>query len=400
MADDTDQPSQPPHASRSRRRPPTIDLQATEVAADQPPQSTPAEAAPAPEPPPIETPERHAGANESPPSPPQPPRRMASIWSMLGGSAGGAIIALILVFLLWGAPWQRDEIRQQQDARIAALDTAVREFAARKPPLSADPKAVAALAERVAKIEAAANAPQPAPDPAVGDRMVAVEQRLGALADELAALRQRTDAIAAAADAAQRGADAAAANAKRAQTAEARGAADERAIRLALVAEMLKAAVARGDRFRSEFEAAKVLAPDQTALAPLEPFADTGLPTAETLGRQLRALLPAMRRAEAPKPAGDAGFLQRLQASAERLVRIRPVGEQGGDDADAIFGRIEAKLTRSDLAGVLADLKTLPPNVRAPAEDWIRSMEAREAAIAASRRFAATHVGALAGRSD
>jgi hypothetical protein len=163
---------------------------------------------------------------------------------------------------------------------------------------------------------------------------------------------------------------------------------------------MLKAAVARGDRFRTEFEAAKVLAPDQTALAPLEPFADTGLPTAETLGRQLRALLPAMRRAEAPKPAGDAGFLQRLQASAERLVRIRPVGEQGGDDADAIFGRIEAKLTRSDLAGVLADLKTLPPNVRAPAEDWIRSMEAREAAIAASRRFAATHVGALAGRSD
>jgi hypothetical protein len=163
---------------------------------------------------------------------------------------------------------------------------------------------------------------------------------------------------------------------------------------------MLKAAVARGDRFRTELEAAKALAPDQAALAPLEPFADTGMPTAEMLGRQWRALLPAVRRAEAPKPAGDAGFLQRLQASAERLVRIRPIGEQGGDDADAILGRIGAKLARSDLAGVLADLKTLPPKVRAPAEDWTKRVEAREAAIAASQRFAATHVGALAGRSD
>jgi hypothetical protein len=399
MADDTDQPSAPPpRASRSRRRPPTIDLKATEIAADPPPQSTPDEPAPAPESPPIETPEPHAAADEGPPPPPQPPRRMAAMWSMLGGSAGGAIIALIVIFLVWGAPWRWHEVRQQQDARIAALDTTVRELAARKPPPSADPKAVAALAERVARVEAAASAPQSAPDPTVGNR--AIEQRIGALADEIAALRRRTDAIAAEAQAAQRGANVAAANAERAQTAEARGAADERAVRLALVAEMLKAAVARGDPFRAELDAAKALAADKAALAPLEAFADTGVPTAAALGQQLRALLPAMRRAVEPKGAADAGFLQRLRANAERLVRIQPIGERAGDDASAILARIDGKLGRGDIAGVLSELKSLPPNVRAPADDWVKRAEAREAAIAAIRRFAATHVGALAGRSD
>ena len=60
--------------------------------------------------------------------------------------------------------------------------------------------------------------------------------------------------------------------------------------------------------------------------------------------------------------------MEKLQAGAERLVRIRPVGDVPGDDPAAMIARIEAKAARNDISGALADLSKLPAAVRAPAE--------------------------------
>jgi hypothetical protein len=299
------------------------------------------------------------------------------------------------------------------------------------------------MADRVAQLEAANTAPRaPATDPAVADRLAAAEKQIAALAEEGATLKQRSEALATAAETAQRRADAAAARADTAQNAGAQGqavdrrdiatltdrlaalertaqslqaelgeqrtalakqrdaGADERAVRRAVVAEMLKAAVARGDGFRAELDAAKALGADNAMLSPLEPFADSGVPTAAVLARRLRDILPAMRRATEPQGAAEGGFLKRLQVNAERLVRIQPVGEQPGDDAGAILARAEAKVGRGDIAGAVTELSALPPDVRAPAADWIKTAQAREAAIAAGRRFAASQLGALAGQAD
>jgi hypothetical protein len=223
----------------------------------------------------------------------------------------------------------------------------------------------------------------------LGDRLTALERAAEALQAELA--KQRSDL-------ARQQSDLAAQQAALAKQQSIRT--DERSLRLAVVAEMLKAAVARGERFRAELDAAKSLAADRAALAPLDAFADTGVPTATTLAQQLRSVLPAMQSAAQPKPVEDGGFLTRLQVNAERLVRIRPVGEQPGDDASAILARVEAKTGRGDIAGVLAELAALPPAIRAPAQDWIKTAHARNAALEASRRFAEAHLGALAGRSD
>jgi hypothetical protein len=133
---------------------------------------------------------------------------------------------------------------------------------------------------------------------------------------------------------------------------------------------------------------------DPRALAPLEPFPANGLPSAALLARQLSDLAPEMLKANAaPTPAG--GFLDRLQANAEKLVRIRPTDEVLGDDPGAIVSRAQAKAARSDFTGALAELNALPANVRAPAEDWIKKVEARNAAMDASRRVVADALAAL-----
>jgi len=429
MADEQDKPSaQPAPASRGRRRPaPTIDLKATEVSdagspAD-PPTAPPADTAAAPAfaaetagHTATDTRESEA-ADTSPPSAPH----FAVPWSLLGAAVGGGAVALIATLLLWGMLAGNQDTGQQV-VRIATLEANVRDLAAREMPAATDPRTVAAVAERVAKLEAAGSAPRTPPiDPALVDRLAAVEQRIGALTDENAALKRsnetaqtagaqgqavdrqeiatltdRLTALERAAQALQ--AELTQQRSNLAQQREAR--ADERAMRLAIIAETLKAAVARGERFRAELDAAKALTPDAAVLSSLDPFVDTGVPTVAALAQQLRAALPAMRRAVAPKATADGGFLQRLQANAERLVRIQPAGEQAGDDAGAILARAEAKANRRDIAGAAAELATLPPEVRVPAEDWIKTAQAREAAIEASRRFAAAQIGALAGRPD
>jgi len=467
MAEDKHKPSgQEARASRGRRRPPpTIDLKATEVAPPEPPPSMPpkpaqAEAAAAPNSAAAPTPEPEAIAEKTPPELREPPGSKAASgsprpppitaqWPMLGAAAAAGAIVVVILLLLWGIPRNGGEVGQQA-ARLATLETTVRELAAREPPPAADAKAVASLTGRVAQLEATRSASAPsAPNPQLEERLSAMEKHIGSLSDAAAALKQHSDTAVAAAESAQRRADAAAAKAETVQSTGAQGAgadrqaiaslsdrmtalertaqalqsdlaqqktalaqqqailaerrdtrADERTVRLAVVAEMLKGAVARGERFRAELDAAKILAADQTALAPLEAFADTGVPTAAALGQRLRAVLPAMRNAAAPQGAADEGFLKRLQVNAERLVRIQPIGEQPGDDAGTILARAEAKLGRGDIAGVLTELNALPPAVRAPAQDWIKAAQARDAAIEASRRFAAAHVGALAGRPD
>ena len=169
-------------------------------------------------------------------------------------------------------------------------------------------------------------------------------------------------------------------------------AADDSKSRLAIAASALRNSVERGSPFSAELTAAKSLAGDATALAPLEPFAATGLPAAAALAQELARVVPALFKATTREPR-DGGFLERLQANAEKLVRVRPVGEVPGDSPDRIVARIEAKAAASDIEGALAELAKLPAPMRAPAEPWIKKAQARQAAIAAARQFAQ---GALA----
>ena len=159
----------------------------------------------------------------------------------------------------------------------------------------------------------------------------------------------------------------------------------------------MRDAVVSGAPFADELAQAKALGADEKVLAPLAPFAATGLPAPQTLAQELRALLPAMLKisgAQAPK----GGFLERLQANAGKLVHIRRVDAPPGDDPSAVLARLEIDAAKADIAAALGDLGKLAEATRAPAQAWIEKAQARQAALSAARQYAADTARALGPR--
>jgi hypothetical protein len=354
-------------------------------------------------------------------TPPDPP------WRAIGAIAAGIVLVVLLVFL--AGQFSGDETRIRTiEARIARAEQQVRELVGRAPANGVDAKALDDLTARMAKLEAGAGGARPAvSDPMLANRMATLEGALKSLEEKIGVVARRTDDIdLIARDAREKAAASAAAIAELTQkiarlsstsdldasvnriaalerltgamqaelAKRGVGEAGDRPVRLAVTASALNTAVERGDAFVGELAAAKQLAGDTAALVPLEPFATTGLPSATALGRELVALTNALAQTSGAPPR-EGGFLDRLQANAERLVRIRPLDEPPGDDPAAVLARIEQRALQADLPGALAELAKLPAPARAAAQAWIAKAQARLAAVAASRRFATDAFAAL-----
>jgi hypothetical protein len=432
---------------------PTIDLTANEVEAANPAPEPQQAAAPATEAPPINDPPQQSAVEQPedapPPESPNPPR--ARSWSahtwlqarlnwshLAAGLIGGGVVCAIL-FSMWLVglmPVVRHAGTGVVRGRVAALELQVQELQkdlqSRQQPAAAatDSKALDELSQRVAKLEQ--TPPGVAGDSTLAGRIDAVENSQKALGIALTALNRRADdAAAAAADAGKR-ADAAAKTASDLQTAPAAAATVERgdieamekrvadlesktrtldervakptvaadpAVRLALTLSTLRTAVVTGEPLAVALDAAKTLGVDAQQLAALAPYAQSGVPSEAQLAGDLRALIPALMKAANANAPHDGSFLDKLQANASRLVQIRPVNAPKGDDAGAIIARIELKANAADLPGAVAELMRLSPAARAPAEDWIKAVNARRAAIDASRKLAGAAFRGLSNRT-
>src|SRR5712691_4231489 len=193
----SDQPPYPGAAPTTGvRRLPTIDLTATEVAPaaaeskDAPPTAPADQAASAPQESAPQTPEPQSGADadatqgeQSASSGGAPPRSVG--WAPLIGAGffGGAVVAAALgmAVLLWTPNTGALE------ARLAGLEQRVPRLAARPLPAGIDPRTLDELSARLAKLEAAP--PRPAAlDPALGNRMSAVEGQVKALSETVGVL--------------------------------------------------------------------------------------------------------------------------------------------------------------------------------------------------------------------
>lgn len=444
-------PSSGAGGGRRRRPSPTIELQATEVPAEPAPQEPARPESPPPDPfiPPPPVRPLHAAPDEpsaaqaaSPPprSTPRPDNRPKIAWlppdfswPLLGAGAAAAGGVLLAFILLWatGLTSPSREPANALDPRLAAIETRLRELADRPPPLSVDPKAIDQLSVRLGRLEtqlaavadrppavaakaledltarlgkletAVAAQPAPATDPAMLSRLGASDSVLKSLGDNVAALARRTDELnAAIRDTRGRVDGVAAAVTDLQNTARTSAAGSDRAVRLAVAASALRSVVERGEPFAAELAVAQSLASDAAALSALAPFAAAGVPTNALLGQELAALIqPMVRASGATGSAGtasrDGGYLDRLQANAERLVRIRPIDQPAADDPLGALARIEFKAASGDVAGALADLAKLPAATRAPAQPWIAKVAARDRALEASRRFVAEAVAAL-----
>ena len=167
-----------------------------------------------------------------------------------------------------------------------------------------------------------------------------------------------------------------------------------KATRLALSAASLRTIVQSGAPYAAELAQAKALGGDAAVLAPLDAFAASGAPGKATLAQELRALMPTLMQA-AGGEAPSSSFLERLQANASKLVRVRPVDAPSGDATADVLARLEVEAARADIGAALADLAKLPETARAPAQAWMAKAKARQAALSAADQFAAATARSL-----
>jgi hypothetical protein len=402
MADDSPEELPPsPDPARAKRAPPTIDLEASEVSGE----TRKAAAEPEPE----LGPEAERPAQESQEEPPeQPPREppkgpakqrsLGAISFGLIAALTGAVAAALVIALFGWAGWPG-----------AALPPPP------APVPQADTSAIDALTSRVGAVEArTAKSGASAPDPAVAARIDALEKSVAALRGEMASAHAQSDKLAAAVDDLKSAPRESASSTDlgpindrlaqlervdRAQSAEIAQAtakpADDPPLRRIVAAALLDVLVRSGDPYPAALAAAKALAPDPAVLKPLDPFAESGVPTAAMLSRELLTLVPKLQPPVEETSTAGAGVVERLQAGAVKLMRIERT-DAVGNDRGAIVSRVTAAALRNDSNEARHELNTLAPADRAAAQSWIDKADARDAALAASRQFAADAMTALA----
>ncbi|WP_454623789.1 COG4223 family protein [Bradyrhizobium cenepequi] len=407
-------------SARSRRAPPTIDLKATEVSSE-PPKTDSAEtdrekadsehasaetaAAEAP-PEPGPAVEMAAAAPDPEPSSSEASPRPISPWVV--APVSGAVAAALVIGVGWLLGWPAVQPGQPPVPQLKA--GAIDELTGR----------VAGLESRISKQASSAS------DPAATARIDGLEKSVSALRGELAASRAQSDKLAAAIDqakamprdAAASAPDLSAVNeriariesAVRMQTAELAqqgkkiaevGAADAKLaddapLRRVVAASLLDVAVRHGDAYAAPLEAAKQLAENPDALKPLDAFAASGVPSVGALCRQLLEIVPKLAP---PSPSAAAttgtGIVDRLQAGAAKLVRIERT-DAAGTDRGSVVARVTQAALRNDLGEAQRELMTLAPADRTAAQAWLEKVEARAAALAASRTFADNAMAGLA----
>ena len=387
------------------RRPPTIELAATEVAtpADEPAAGA-AESADT-----RAAEEAPASSNAS--SPAEGNQQTTSAASgRLKSQVAGVLIGAVIMAAALAALWLTDLIpaRESTASHTLASNTPVPAPSSATPPPN---QAQSQAQSRTPSPPASTVPPQTSPttsdlsarldriertievqrtEPAVGGRIAGVEAQAKSLGDGIAALQRRVDEIAASGQSAAKQADTAlnaaeaaksaseAANKMEVQRSDLDAVASrimalesavkglaaatvpvDRAARLTVAAEALRATVERGAPYQAELASLRALGVDQKATAPLEPFAANGVPNAAALARELDALTPALQQASEPEP-GDATFLGRLKANAEKLVRITPAGAPAGNDPAAVLARIRFDAAHGDIAAALAAIDALP----------------------------------------
>jgi hypothetical protein len=146
----------------------------------------------------------------------------------------------------------------------------------------------------------------------------------------------------------------------------------------AVAADALAAAVESGRPFNTELDALVVLGADETAIAALRPYSQSGLATLAALQAGFENAIASLSLT-APIPEGT-GTLDRLLQSARGLVEVRPAQPTEGADPAAIVTRIRGALAAGDVATALSEWQALPDPVKTQTAEWADAAEARAAA--------------------
>lgn len=379
----------PPRSGRRRRRPPTLELKATEVREDVP------------------RAEADQGQSKESARGASPKSATRSAWDRVRAQAAagdwrgllpapvltglaGVLAGALIAYLLIPRGESIDPRVGKLTEEVSALSSRIESLASR--PLPAPPpapdqsallgrldKLTATIGEAERRLAAVEKRPEPkSPDlSSVNERTAGIEATLKELRTSLADLRRLAESAPEAAS--PKAVDTLAGRIGSLETRIAELAALRAApppappANIDLAAEIvglnaLGTAVRSGAPFVKELEAVRaVLGERAAALAPLESHAKSGLPTVDVLEKQFSDLAPRILRG--PEPNGN--FFERLLTNASRLVEVRPVGEPEGTSVGAVVARAETKLARRDLTGAIAEVESLPEPAKATAAKWL-----------------------------
>ncbi|WP_316197919.1 hypothetical protein [Bradyrhizobium sp. SZCCHNS2002] len=407
MVDDPSDTAGPAaETGRPKRSPPTIDLEPTssethpapaeavaegssDTAGEAHPHGAPEPELEAAEPAGVETPADEAiAASEPPPRPARP----ISPWIVAPFS--GAVAAALVIGVGWMLGWpevtaptaspQLSSVVDDLSGRVKSLEGRIgKPDSALAGRIDALDKAVASVRNDVAALRAQSDKTAAA----IGDLKAA--PRDGSAPVDLSGLTARIDQL----ERASRSQSAALAQAS-GKIAEAKPT-DDMPLRRVVAAALLDVAVRHGDPYAAALATAKSFAPNADALKPLEPFAKTGVPSPPALARDLLTIVPTLAPQQPETAPTGTSIVDRLQAGAAKLVRIER-SDATGNDRGAVVARITAAAVRNDVADARRELELLPEADRTPAQAWLDKVNARDAALAASRHFADDAMTALA----
>ena len=140
----------------------------------------------------------------------------------------------------------------------------------------------------------------------------------------------------------------------------------------------LKRTMERGAPYAAELAEVRKVSGGRLDLSAMERHQGDGVPTTADLARAFRPLAGAILDADAEQP--DASVVDRLLTGAKSIVRVRKVTHTADDaTAEAVVARMEAALKDGRMSDVLAQAKKLSGKAAAPAQDWLRQVEARQA---------------------
>ncbi|MQB11418.1 hypothetical protein DXT96_16370 [Agrobacterium sp. ICMP 6402] len=151
---------------------------------------------------------------------------------------------------------------------------------------------------------------------------------------------------------------------------------DDIEVARAIASAALKAAIDRGGPFLTELDTLSKVTPDDPAIASLQSFAATGVPSRSELMQKFPDVANAMLSA-INQPDPNQGIVQRLTESAFSLVKVRPVGNIEGETPEAMIARMENKLRNGDLQGAALEWNGLPEAARTASADYKKSLDAR-----------------------
>jgi uroporphyrinogen-III synthase len=269
-------------------------------------------------------------------------------------------------------------------ARLAAAEAEIAALKNAPPQQAGGGPAVAALVDRLAKVEAALEAAGKARGEATAAAAESDRRRVEEAEKASALVAGLQGRIASLEESLKETRKAAAAS----------GHADA----LALAVGQLREALSRPSPFAAELATLEKVAGDAPALpalvAPLRAHAGKGIPTRSELFVRLPDVVDAAVAAARPTP--EPGYAGRIAAKLRDFVSVRRIDGKGSD-AEARIARAERAAGRGDLAAAVAELAALQGGAADAVAAWLGDARARlaadDAAAALGRRLLAGAAG-------